>query len=285
LDIDMEKRRRWCWLKHQQGWSVRTIASHLNEPKTTVHRWIRWSEEGRQLTNLSSRPRSPHRRVDRALEDEVCSLRRERGWGPDKIKGYLRRNGIEVGQSTIYRVLKRNGLNSPLVKPRRKNRYIRWERASPNELWQCDWKWVKEQNRWLVAFIDDHSRFVVSAKMYDSATTENTIDCLLDGIRRCGTPEEILTDHGTQFYAVRRGESSFDRKLKELGIAHIMSGIGKPTTTGKIERFFATYFTEAWRYNTLDGFIQYYNYIRPHQSLDYATPFERFGTGVPKVMT
>ena len=55
----------------------------------------------------------------------------------------------------------------------------------------------------------------------------------------------------------------------------IMSRIGKPTTTGKIERFFATYSTEAWRYNALDGVIQYYNYIRPHQSLDYQTPAER----------
>ncbi len=86
MDIDMEKRRHWCWLKHQQGWSVRTIASHLNEPKTTVHRWIRWGEEGRQLTNLSCRPRNPHTQIARAIEDEVCSLRREHVCGPDKIR-------------------------------------------------------------------------------------------------------------------------------------------------------------------------------------------------------
>ncbi len=38
-----------------------------------------------------------------------------------------------------------------------------------------------------------------------------------------------------------------------------MSGIGKPRTTRKIERFFVTCSVEPWRYNTLDGFIQCYN--------------------------
>lgn len=80
------------------------------------------------------------------------------------------------------------------------------------------------------------------------------------------------------------GRVSFDRKLKELGVNHSMSGIGKPTTTGKIESFFTTYSNEAWRYNTLAGVIQCYDY-RPHQSLDYQTPAERFGAGLPKIMT
>lgn len=286
MDTDpVRRRRRWCYLKHLQGWSVRLIAQHLQEPKSTVHRWIRWNEQGRELTNRSTRPKKPTKRMPRFLEDEVCSLRRDHLWGPDKIRGYIHRNGFDVGQATIYRILRRNGLNRPLDRPRKKNRYIRWERPTPNDLWQCDWKYVKEQDGWLVAYIDDHSRFVVAARMYDRATAENAIDCLVDGIRRYGAPREILTDHGTQFYSVRRGESTFDRKLKELGIAHIMSGIGKPTTTGKIERFFATYTMEGYRFNTLRYFIHHYNFIRPHQSLDYQTPAERYGQTVPQVMT
>ncbi|MHB1907789.1 MAG: hypothetical protein ACYCQJ_02820 [Nitrososphaerales archaeon] len=82
------------------------------------------------------------------------------------------------------------------------------------------------------------------------------------GVKRYGTPREILTDHGTQFYSVRRGESTFDKKLKGLGINHILSGIGKPTTTGKIERFFATYSIEGSRYNTLEYFLHYYNHYK-----------------------
>jgi len=92
-----------------------------------------------------------------------------------------------------------------------------------------------------------------------------------------GTPRQILTDQGVQFYSMKHGESSSDRKLKELGVEHIMSGIGKPTTTGKVERFFVTYSLEAGKCNTLEYFIHCYNFIRSHQSLDYQTPAERRG--------
>lgn len=79
-----------------------------------------------------------------------------------------------------------------------------------------DWKYVKELDKWLCAYMEDHSRFVVSAKLYDNATAENTIDCPLDGVRRYRTPRQILTDQGVQFYTMRHGESSSDRRLKNL---------------------------------------------------------------------
>jgi transposase InsO family protein len=55
-----------------------------------------------------------------------------------------------------------------------------------------------------------------------------------------------------------------DRRLRELGIKGIMSRTGRPTTTGKIERFFATYSLEVGKFNTLEYFTHYYNFIRPH---------------------
>ena len=287
MQIDIARRRRWCYLKHKEGWSVRIIAKQLDVPKTTVHRWISWSIEGRPLSNLSKKPRNHFRKkIRKSVEDEICSLRKRHLWGPDKIKGYLSKKGIEASQWTVYSILVRKGLNHALAKPRRKLRYIRWERDSPNDLWQCDWKYVREQNKWLVAYIDDHSRFVTTARLCDNATSENAIDCLIDGIKRFGAPREILTDHGTQFYSVRRGESAFDKKLKEFHVIHILSGIGRPTTTGKIERFFATYSLEGYRYNTLEYFLHYYNHIRPHQSLEYETPAERYmQQTVPDVVT
>lgn len=72
------------------------------------------------------------------------------------------------------------------------------------------------------------------------------------------------------------GTSAFDVRLGELGIRHILAGIGKPTTTGKIGRWFGTYDREAWRFETLDDFLFYYNQVRPHQSLDYEKTMEVF---------
>ncbi len=85
-------------------------------------------------------------------------------------------------------------------------------------------------------------------------------------------PREILTDHGSVFWSVRRGESRFDAYCEEKGAKHILGGIGKPTTLGKIERWFRTYDHEHARFQLHRKYIQYYNYERPHMSLSYKTP-------------
>ncbi len=68
----------------------------------------------------------------------MVALRREYGWGAKKIEVLLREEGITLTVSTINRILKRRGLvgkkdsHAPALE--------RFERATPNELWQMDGK-------------------------------------------------------------------------------------------------------------------------------------------------
>ena len=57
------------------------------------------------------------------------------------------------------------------------------------------------KGKWLIAYLDDASRFIVGYGIFDEATTENAISILDDCINRYGKPLELLTDHGSQFYA------------------------------------------------------------------------------------
>jgi transposase InsO family protein len=89
----------------------------------------------------------------------------------------------------------------------------------------------------------------------------------------------VLTDQGTQFYCAdkegkKQGESEFTQTLRELGVQHIVAIKRRPTTIGKVERFHRTHNEEAWGYKTLGAFLQYYNYRRIHQALDYQLPAE-----------
>lgn len=215
--------------------------------------------------------------------ERILRLRREKGWCPILIEGYLRRvESIEIGHTTIHRLLKQAGLNNPLPKPRRQRSYKRWQRKHPNSLWQCDLKVVDA--RWLITILDDHSRYVTGSHIFKDGTAENVI-CLLDqAIHEYAKPREILTDHGSQFWSVRRGESNFDAYCERNKIKHILGGIGKPTTLGKIERWFRTYDLEHARFPLHWKFIEYYNYERPHMSLDYSTPAEVYFDNVPNVM-
>jgi transposase InsO family protein len=190
--------------------------------------------------------------------------------------------GIKVGSTTVYRILCREGLNHPLKKPRVKRTYKRWQRRRSNSLWQCDLKLVGAE--WLITILDDHSRYVTASRIFKEGTAENVIWLLDKAINECSKPREILTDHGSQFWSVRRGESSFEAFCQQKKIKHILGGIGKPTTLGKIERWFRTYDQEHARFRLHRKFIQYYNHERPHMALSYSTPAEVYYRDVPNVM-
>jgi transposase InsO family protein len=82
---------------------------------------------------------------------------------------------------------------------------------------------------------------------YDQATTENALEVLREAVRGYGTLKQVPTDNGTQFIPARGEESTFTVALKEMGIEHITSGIRKPTTLVKVERWFYTYEEELSR--------------------------------------
>ena len=280
---DILRLRRWCIRRRREGVPVSELCTAAQIPRRTFYNW--WSryrlygQEG-----LEPRSKIPHaiHRVDPSIVEKATDLRREKGWGPQLIAGYLGTQGIKVGSTTIYRILCREGLNHPLNKPRTKRTYRCWQRRRSNSLWQCDLKLVGP--KWLITILDDHSRYVTGSHIFKEGTAENVITLLDQAIHEYNTPREILTDHGSQFWSVRKGESSFDTYCQHQRIKHILGGIGKPTTQGKIERWFRTYDLEHTRFELHRKFIEYYNYERPHMVLNYKTPAEVYFNNVPHVM-
>jgi transposase InsO family protein len=60
--------------------------------------------------------------------------------------------------------------------------------------------------------------------------------------------------------------------------------IGKPTTLGKIERWFRTYDLEHVRFPLHWKFVEYYNWERPHIALGYSIPAEVYFRDVRDVL-
>ena len=280
---DITELKRWCMRRHGEGVAAGEVYTAAQIPRSTFYDWLnRYREHGLEgLQPKSRRPHTIHRTATRTVE-EVIRIRQETGWCPHKIAGYLRTQGRPVGHMTVYRILLSSGLNHPLAKPRIKRTYKHWQRKHPNSLWQCDLK--LDAPRWLITILDDHSRFVPGSEHFNEGTTENVIWLFDRAIHEFGKPREALTDHGSVFWSVRRGESSFDRYCQQQGIKHILGGIGKPTTQGKIERWFRTYDLEHSRFSLHRKFIHYYNFERPHMSLNYKTPAEVYFGHVQDVL-
>lgn len=90
------------------------------------------------------------------------------------------------------------------------------------------------------------------------------------------TPIQILSDHGTQYWS-NDADSRFTNFCKKHGIENILGSTGKPTTQGKIERFFQTFERHYSKFNDLNGFREYFN-NKPHRSLGYSTPSQNYFT-------
>jgi hypothetical protein len=146
---------------------------------------------------------------------------------------------------------------------------------------------LKRQNRrvYLVAFLDDHSRFVVGYGLHASQSTALVLEVFRAAITGFGTPEEVLTDNGTQ-YVTWRGKSAFARECEKRGIKQVVASPHRPQTLGKVERFWGTLWrecVEAAVFTDLGDararvglFIDHYNFQRPHQGIDGLTPADRF---------
>jgi len=157
-------------------------------------------------------------------------------------------------------ILKRNGLITKPYKPRKQRTYIRFAREHPDSLWQTDIKYYGDH--YLIAYLDDCSRYLSAASLHREATTDNVLETLEEALSNGRTPQQILTDHGTQYWS-NDGDSRFTNFCIKHGIEHILGSIGKPTTQGKIERFFQTFAAYYPRFNNLEQFRKYYN-NKPH---------------------
>jgi hypothetical protein len=143
----------------------------------------------------------------------------------------------------------------------------------------------------VVTGLDDHSRFVVSAKVVARATARPVCQALGEALARYGIPGQILTDNGKVFtarFGTGPGPVMFDRICADNGIRHLLTAPYSPTTTGKVERLHKTmraeFFTPKDRafatiaelQQALDAWVGEYNTTRPHQSCGGRPPIERF---------
>ena len=146
----------------------------------------------------------------------------------------------------------------------------------------------------IVSGIDDHSRFVVSARVVARATARPVVDALARAMRAHGVPEQILTDNGKVFtnrFGPGTGEVLFDRVCRQNGVDHILTKPRSPTTTGKIERWHKTLrreFLDGRVFDSIpqaqaavDAWVDEYNHERRHQGIGGVVPFDRFRLAEP----
>jgi transposase InsO family protein len=233
-------------------------------------------------------------RLPAAVHEEIARTKqRFPDFGLKRVRDFLRRfRGVSVSTRTVARTLEERGIERmPVIVKRRAKRALprRFERSRASELWQTDiTSFVLTRSKlrvYLIAFVDDYSRFVVSHGLFAHQRAEIAIETLLSGIARFSKPKEVLSDQGRQYFAWR-GKCEFQKLLVREGIQHVVARAHHPETLGKCERLWETINREFWTRvqpqdlfdarERLSHFIAHYNFFRPHQGIDGLVPADRF---------
>ncbi len=239
----------------------------------SLYRWIEIYDRFGEFALENKKPGVKQIRINNKFEELVLQI-----WDTNKIGSHkmwinLKRKGYQVSERQIQKVYNKNKFKMNKRKRPSQIRFVKYEWPRPNCLWHTDWTVCPFTGFQLIAFIDDHSRYVVHAEYFTNASTENTILAFARAIKQHGKPEAILTDNGVQFHV--HGE--FENFCLRNGIKHILGRIHHPQTNGKIERWFGTYKQEFnEEKDTLISFVNYYNKERPHQGIHYQVPLERY---------
>ena len=280
---------------------VSEVAEHYGVSRQSVHACIRrYRSEGiGGLLDRTHRPLSVPGGIDPVVEAAICEMRRKHPrWGPVTLLYWLGKDGVSPlpSRTTVYRVLVRNDLIVPVSRKRRRDSYVRWERDVSMELWQHDFiggVFLADGSECkVVTGLDDHSRYCVVAKVVRRATGRAVSLAIVQAMSIYGIPDEVLSDNGTQFTgrllkAAFRSEVLFERICRENDIVQRFTKVASPTTTGKIERLHKTMREEILdgrppftsieaAQAAFDAWRPEYNEVRPHQSLDMATPASLF---------
>jgi transposase InsO family protein len=288
------------WLK--SGLPARDYAPLVGLSRHTLYSWKkRFDREG--PGGLIDKPRGSVRgsRLPDLTRRAILLLKQDNpDYGCERISDLLARGpALQASPNAVARVLKESGYVFDEPPTHSHPDHIReFERARPNQLWQTDLFtfMLKRQNRrvYLVAFMDDHSRFVVAYGLHGSQSSALVIEVLRAAISSYQPPEEILSDNGSQ-YVTWRGKSAFAHELDKRGIRHVISAPQHPQTLGKIERFWGTLWRECLEtsifFDLEDArrriglFIDHYNFQRPHRGLDGLVPADRFFGTAPEVLS
>jgi len=278
-----------------EGRGVREVARAHGVSKTWLYELLaRYEAEGEAgLVPRSKRPkRSPTKIADR-YEDEIVRLRKDLAGagfdaGPETIRAHLlraHRRARIPSTTTIWRVLTTRGFVTPEPHKRPKSSYVRFAADLPNERWQMDITHVVLAGGAEVEIlnvIDDHSRLCVASVARRIYTAVDVVAVFYEAAGHHGLPASVLSDNGAVFTAAaRHGVCAMESELLSLGISFIHSRPYHPQTCGKVERFHQTmkkYLAAQRRARTLpalqgkiDTFVEYYNTVRPHRSLERRT--------------
>jgi len=217
-------------------------------------------------------------------------------FGYRRMTHMLREMGWSVNRKRVRRLMKIMDIHviypGPNLSKRFHAEYVRpyLLRGLPidyvNQVWGIDITYCRMGPGFMYLFIiiDWRSRKIIDYELSSTLEKEFVMTCLKRAFRK-GRPQIINSDQGSHFT-----NADYLNLMEEHQIKVSMDGKGRARDNSRTERFFRSLKYECLYINEYESpralrkgiteYITFYHTVRPHQSLDYATPDEVYSGNV-----
>jgi putative transposase len=210
-------------------------------------------------------------------------------YGSRRMAVWLQGEGHSVNRKRVQRLMRLMGLEAIYPKPRLSRRAVN-HRISPyllrglqvdrpNQVWAADITYLPMSRgfMYLVAIVDWYSRYVLSWRLSNSLESGFCVEAL-DEALASQRPDIFNTDQGVQFTS-----GAFTGRLEKAGVMISMDGRGRALDNVFVERlwwslkyehvYIHDHPTVLSLHNGLQTYLTFFNKERPHQSLEYRSPW------------
>lgn len=306
-----EERLRWVLMVTESKVRLKDVIGIFPYSQRTLKRWLKeYRTKGKDgLIPKSTAPKTYLTETPICIKERVIELRKKNKLCALKLKWKLKKEGIQIYERTIGKILKKEGLVRKYRIKKIKYKYIKAERQ-PGELVEIDVKYVpgrvKNKRYYQYTAIDTASRWRY-LKIYEEQSSFYSIKFLEEVMSIFPYKiQAVKTDNGAIFTNRYCGGNlkrydlshktihSLDVFCREKNIIHYLIDPGKPAQNGCVERSHREDQEKFYELNTFKSIIDlqrkikiwndYYNNLE-HCGLNGKTPNEMLILKVTNVCT
>ncbi len=209
----------------------------LGIPRSSYYRWRQGQPDSRNR-------KRPWNRITPEEEIKILAVARESpGLSSRQLAALITDNeGFAVSESTVYRILRRNGLVKRLETQLTAANEYHTKTTRPHQMWATDASYFRVVGwgyYYLVTVMDDYSRFILDWKLQKDMSSNSLIEVIQEAVDATGMTDvpvedrtRLLSDNGAGYVS-----RTFRDYLRLVGISHILAAPYHPQANGKLERY------------------------------------------------